>query len=132
MHLQQELVNHRISKRSDKYRSNSGKDEHVHRQSNNHSEEPAYSMCYWRHVYHIVCKHYTRDPVECIDADHTGMRCEGWDAVDKEIESQTASGTSYTKAEPDTCMNCRYMVNMRRNASDGKSRGGSGERPSRS
>lgn len=84
-------------------------------------------MCYWRYVYHIVCKHYTRDPVECIDADRTGMRCENWDADDNEIESRTANGTFYTKAESDKCMDCRYLANMRRNAAaDKKSEGGSG------
>lgn len=84
-------------------------------------------MCYWLYVYHIVCKHYTRDPVECIDADRTGMRCENWDADDNEIESRTANGTFYTKAESDKCMDCRYLANMRRNAAaDKKSEGGSG------
>lgn len=87
-------------------------------------------MCYWRHVYYIACKHYTRDPVECINADRTGMRCEGWDADDKEIESRTGNGTSYTKAVPEKCMDCKYLANMRRNADDKKSGGGSGGNPS--
>ncbi|CAD0110505.1 unnamed protein product [Aureobasidium uvarum] len=87
-------------------------------------------MCFWRHVYYIDCKHYSRDPVECTEAYRTNMRCEGWEADDKEMESQTASGTSYTKAEPGECMDCKYMAMLRRNTNNKKSGSGSGGKAS--
>lgn len=94
--------------------------------SNNRKEIPAYSMCYWRYVCHIVCKHYTRDPIECFDADHTGIRCAGWKADHNDVESRTGNDTPYTKAEPDKCIDCKYQANMRRDADDKESGGGGG------
>lgn len=70
-------------------------------------------MCFWREVYYIFCRYYNRDPVECIDAEQTDERCEYWDADDKEMESQTANGTPYTKAEPTICMDCKYWKKIR-------------------
>lgn len=74
------------------------------------------NMCFWREVYYIFCRHYSRDPVECIDAKQTKERCEDWDADDKEMESQTANGTPYIKAEPTICINCKYRRVLREQA----------------
>jgi hypothetical protein len=50
-------------------------------------------MCFWKEVYYIVCRHYSKDPVEGIEAYNADMRCKDWDAADNEMESQTANGT---------------------------------------
>jgi hypothetical protein len=82
-----------------------------------------YTMCFWKNVYYTVCQHYSRDPVECMDAQQRDLRCEDWEADDKEMESQTANGTPYIKAVADICMDCRYEK-MRRKAANKKSRRG--------
>jgi hypothetical protein len=89
-----------------------------------------YTMCFWKNVYYIVCQHYSRDPVECMDAQQRDLRCEDWEADDKEMESQTANGTPYIKAVADICMDCRYEK-MRRRAANKKSRRGPGGEASR-
>jgi len=73
-------------------------------------------MCFWREVYYIFCRHYSRDPVERIDAKRTDERCEDRDADDKEMESQTANGTPYIKAELAICMDCKYRKALREQA----------------
>jgi len=82
-------------------------------------------MCFWRNVFYIGCKHYRRDPVEYIEANHTDMRCEGWDDDGNEMQSQTRDGTPYTKALPGNCMNCKYLASLKKNK-DKRSGGGSG------
>ena len=77
---------------------------------------PPSKMCFWREVYYIFCRHYSRDPVECIDAKQTNERCEDWDTDDKEMESRTANGTPYIKAEPTICMDCKYKRVLREQA----------------
>jgi hypothetical protein len=65
-------------------------------------------MCFWKEVYYIVCRHYSKDPVECIEAYNADMRCKDWDAADNEMENQIANGTPYIKAVNGICMDCRY------------------------
>ncbi|CAD0039228.1 unnamed protein product, partial [Aureobasidium pullulans] len=86
-------------------------------------------MCFWRNVYYVDCKHYSRDPVACIEANHTDTHCEGWDDDDKEMQSQTRDGTPYTKALPGDCMDCKYRARLKK-IKDSKSGGGPGGRGS--
>ncbi|THW91512.1 hypothetical protein D6D15_03779 [Aureobasidium pullulans] len=94
-----------------------------------HSEYQSLTMCFWRNVYYVDCKHYSRDPVACIEANHTDTHCEGWDDDDKEMQSQTRDGTPYTKALPGDCMDCKYRARLKK-IKDSKSGGGPGGRGS--
>jgi len=67
-----------------------------------------------------------------MDAKRTDERCDDWDADDKEMESQTANGTPYIKAEPAICMDCRYRKKLRAQAASKRSRRGPGGQASES
>ncbi|THX91762.1 hypothetical protein D6D08_02921 [Aureobasidium pullulans] len=94
-----------------------------------HKDYQSLTMCFWRNVYYVDCKHYSRDPVACIEANHTDTHCEGWDDDDKEMQSQTRDGTPYTKALPGDCMDCKYRARLKK-IKDSKSGGRSGGRGS--
>ncbi|THX26616.1 hypothetical protein D6C77_09526 [Aureobasidium pullulans] len=94
-----------------------------------HKDYQSLTMCFWRNVYYVDCKHYSRDPVACIEANHTDTHCEGWDDDDKEMQSQTRDGTPYTKALPGDCMDCKYRARLKK-IKDSKSGGGPGGRGS--
>jgi hypothetical protein len=61
-------------------------------------------MCHWGTVYYIGCRCYSKDPIECIEAENAHMRCEGWDHEDKEKKRLTGNGVPYTKAVNGICM----------------------------